>query len=104
MPVGGQLRRQWCGFLLLICGTFVLLFVVVHQYSPAPPVLVRCPPPIHFLALLHSLPCGGSRDDEASLRMGPLPEEETLDGVVAPETYPRGTASEEAEGGSAVTL
>jgi hypothetical protein len=24
--------------------------------------------------------------------MGPLPEEETLDGVVAPETYPRGTA------------
>ncbi|ELR12637.1 uncharacterized protein ACA1_091470 [Acanthamoeba castellanii str. Neff] len=75
MPVGGQLRRQWCGFLLLICGTFVLLFVVVHQYSPAPPVLVR--------------------DDEASLRMGPLPEEETLDGVVAPETYPRGTASDE---------
>jgi hypothetical protein len=58
MPVGArrksstgtQLRRQWCGFLLLICGTFVLLFVVVHQYSPAPPVLVRCPPPqIHFL-------------------------------------------------------
>ncbi len=64
---GTHLRRQWCGFLLLICGTFVLLFIVVLQYSPAPPVLVRCPPTLPlslsllFFALLHSLPRGGQQ-------------------------------------------
>jgi hypothetical protein len=33
-----------------------------------------------------------SRDDEASLQMGPLPEEETHDDAVAPEAYPRDSA------------